>query len=79
MTDQYIHYHFFEQCEDTPTAILALIEKMFAEIASLPEGRHVWLRVRPSIERENTFEDARIAVVHFRFSLQIEPEQPMPP
>lgn len=64
---EYWHLHFSEYCDDNPEAILALTEKLYAEIAEMGD---VWfIRGAPQISRETFFgEEAPLANVFCRFS-----------
>jgi hypothetical protein len=76
------HFYFFENCDDDPIAVLALVEKMFAEIALMP--RHNWkgetwfMRVAPQIERQREFGGPMKAQVGCRFSSEEVPHDPEP-
>jgi hypothetical protein len=76
------HLYFIENCDDDPVAVLALIEKMFAEIALMP--RHNWkdqtwfMRVYPEIERQSEFDGHARAQVRCRFSTEDVPHDPEP-
>ncbi len=69
---KYVHYRFNEECEDTPDAILPLVERMFKEIDALPYGRKVYFRGRPMIYHRKDFGGRPHAVVYIRFSLERE-------
>lgn len=62
----YWHLYFSEECEDTPTAILELVEKLFKEINEM--GDMAYFRVYPIIQREKTFEGGVRVTVRCRIS-----------
>lgn len=76
------HLHFFENCSDDPISILALVEKMFAEIALMPKhnwrGQTWFMRVCPEIERVKELDAPALAQVRCRFSTEALPDDPEP-
>lgn len=73
------HLYYHETCEDNPAAILALVESLFKEIAEM--GDDLWYpRTGPIIERFRNFgdDDARMALVHCRFSSKPRIEREIP-
>jgi hypothetical protein len=64
---EYWHLYFNEDCDDKPEQVLALIEKLFAEIKEM--GDLWYVRSGPIVERATDFESGvPKAVVHCRFS-----------
>lgn len=65
-TGEYWHFYFDEYCNDDPDKILALVGRLFAEIAEMGD---VWyVRVKPEIERHELFDDGAQISVRCRFS-----------
>lgn len=63
---EYWHLYFDEECDDSPTQILVLVRRLFAEIAEM--GDVCYMRVKPEIERHETFDDVPVVTVRCRFS-----------
>jgi hypothetical protein len=63
---EYWHLYFDESCDDSPWQILALVRKLFAEIAEM--GDVCYMRVKPEIERHGVFDDVSFITVRCRFS-----------
>lgn len=63
---EYWHLYFDENCSDDPRQILALVNKLFSEIAEMGDVQFV--RVKPEIERHETFDDEPVITVRCRFS-----------
>jgi hypothetical protein len=71
-TDKYWHFYFCERCEDTPAALLELVEKCLKEAAQM--GDIQFLRVPLTIEHEKLFEGGTQGIVYYRFSSEAPPE-----
>jgi hypothetical protein len=71
---EYWHLYFNESCDDKPAEILALIEKLFAEIAQM--GDVHYLRFTPQITRDCPFDEEPRANVFCRFSSNLPKGQP---
>jgi hypothetical protein len=64
--EDYWHLYFREECEDTPQAILEVVQKLFKEISEM--GDIHFMRCNPEIEKHNLFEGGIKVVVFCRFS-----------
>jgi hypothetical protein len=73
---EYWHLYFNEYCADRPAEILALVEKLYAEMdAMCSDFGSIWyVRARPLIDRLAPIDDEDVAVlVHCRFSVKAPP------
>ena len=79
--DKYWHLYFSEYCADDPAKILALVEKLHAEMAEMcSDFGSIWyVRARPVIDKSAPFGDDDVMVnVHCRFSVKA-PESGLEP